>query len=240
MLNLPGHRRGGPSPAPPLRDTQSGLTWEDVDWVRTQIPLPFGLKGILTAQDAYIALDHDVDFIWVSNHGGRQLDDGRATIDALSEIVDVVQGRVPLIIDSGFRRGTDAMKALALGATLVAFGRTVLWGLPVAGADGVQRILQLLNEELVINMKLAGRKVTNQLSPDLLRRVDASGFALPVVHSTPHADDPEASLMAQLSATQRATVRGITDNAQLSEVDKMWSITEALFGGSGPGESAPA
>jgi isopentenyl diphosphate isomerase/L-lactate dehydrogenase-like FMN-dependent dehydrogenase len=138
----------------------------------------------MTAQDALLALEHGVDFIWVSNHGGRQLDDGRATIDALIEIAQVVRGRVPLIVDSGFRHGTDAMKALALGATLVAFGRTVLWGLAAAGADGVQKVLQLLNEELVINMKLAGRTITSELPPDIIRRVDSSGFARPMLGST--------------------------------------------------------
>jgi isopentenyl diphosphate isomerase/L-lactate dehydrogenase-like FMN-dependent dehydrogenase len=162
----------------PLPDAQAGLTWDDVDWARRQIPLPFGLKGIMTARDALLALDHGVDFLWVSNHGGRQLDDGRATIDALTEIADAVRGRVPLVVDGGFRRGTDVIKALALGATLVAFGRTVLWGLAVSGAAGVQRVLRLLNDELAINMKLAGRSVTCELPPELVRRVDASGFAI--------------------------------------------------------------
>jgi isopentenyl diphosphate isomerase/L-lactate dehydrogenase-like FMN-dependent dehydrogenase len=186
VLNVPVRRLA-------LTDTQSALTWDDVDWVRQQVPLPFGLKGLMTAADARLALEHGVDFIWVSNHGGRQLDDGRATIDALTEIAEVVEGRVPIIIDSGFRRATDAMKARALGATLVAFGRTALWGLAVAGADGVQHVLQLLNEELVINMKLAGETVTSQLRPSLIRRIDGSGFALPV------ARDPEQNFMAQLS-----------------------------------------
>jgi glycolate oxidase len=167
-----------PRRATPLPDTQSLLTWDDVDWVRTQLGLPFGLKGIMTAADALLALEHDVDFIWVSNHGGRQIDDGRATIDALAEIMDVVGGRVPLIVDGGFRRGTDAIKALALGATLVAFGRTALWGLAVGGADGVQKVLRLLNEDIVINMKLAGQRSTSRLTPAAIRRIDASGFAL--------------------------------------------------------------
>ena len=82
------------------------------------------------------------------------------------------------MIDGGFRRGTDAIKALALGATLVAFGRTVLWGLAVGGADGVQQVLRLLNEEIVINMKLAGQRSTRQLKPGVVRRIDASGFAM--------------------------------------------------------------
>lgn len=171
LLNV-AQRRGSPLP-----DSQSSLTWADVDWVRTQLPLPFGLKGIMTAHDAAMALDHDVDFIWVSNHGGRQIDDGRATIDALREIVDVVQGRVPIVIDSGFRRGTDAIKAIALGATLVAYGRTVLWGLAVGGADGVQKVLGMLNNEIVINMKLAGQRCVQDLQPSAIRRIDAAGFA---------------------------------------------------------------
>jgi glycolate oxidase len=222
VLNMPMQRAAGPLP-----DTQSALTWDDVDWVKDQIPLPFGLKGIMTAQDASIALDHGVDFIWVSNHGGRQIDDGRATIDALAEIADVVNGRVPLIVDSGFRRGTDAIKALALGATLVSFGRMALWGLAVGGADGVQAVLQLLNEELVINMKLAGQRSVKQLTPRMIRRIDGSGFA---VEATRRAT-AEGNLMSQLSVSQRATVQQITDDAQMSEIDKMWSITEAVLGG---------
>jgi glycolate oxidase len=233
MLGAPGQRRGGPAPAPALQDTQSGLTWDDVDWVRQQIPLPFGLKGILTAADARLALDHGVDFIWTSNHGGRQLDDGRATIDALSEIVETVQGRVPIVIDSGFRRGTDAMKALALGATLVAYGRTPLWGLAAAGADGVQAVLKLLNEELRINMKLAGRTVARALPRHMIRRIDGSGFAVGDSPTRPPASrtgDPEEDLMNQLPPAHAAAVRAISEDASLTEVEKMWGITEALFG----------
>ncbi len=228
VLGAPAPRRA------PLPDTQSSLTWDDVDWVKQQIPLPFGLKGILSAHDARLALEHEVDFIWISNHGGRQLDDGRATIDALAEITDVVQGRVPIVVDSGFRRATDAMKALALGATLVAFGRTVLWGLAAGGADGVHKVVRLLNEELAINMKLAGQTATSRLSPSCVRRIDAGGFALPETGRAQRDADPEASLMAQLSPEQRATVRAIADDTELSDVNKMWGITEALFGSSTP------
>jgi glycolate oxidase len=222
VLDMPTWR-----PTTPLPDTQSALTWDDVDWVKGQVPLPFGLKGIMTAQDASIAVDHGVDFIWVSNHGGRQLDDGRATIDALTEIADVVNGRVPLIVDGGFRRGTDAIKALALGATLVSFGRTVLWGLAVGGADGVQTVLRLLNDELVINLKLAGQRSVRQLTPRAVRRIDGSGFAEEAPRPSPSA---ESSLLSQLSATQRAAVQHISDDAEMSEIDKMWSITEAVLG----------
>jgi 4-hydroxymandelate oxidase len=95
------------------------------------------------------------------------------------EIAQVVGGRVPIVVDSGFRRGTDAIKALALGATLVAFGRTALWGLAVGGADGVEKVLRLLLDDIVINMKLAGQRSTRALTPDAVRRIDASGFVLP-------------------------------------------------------------
>jgi isopentenyl diphosphate isomerase/L-lactate dehydrogenase-like FMN-dependent dehydrogenase len=227
MLRTPGQRRGGPVPAPELRDTQSSLTWDDVDWVRTQIPLPFGLKGILTAADARLAIHHGVDFIWVSNHGGRQLDDGRATIDALPEIVEAVQGRVPIVVDSGFRRGTDAIKALALGATLVAYGRTPLWGLACGGADGVQRVLGLLNDELVIGLKLAGRTVARSLPREMIRRVDGSGFAQPTPAGS--SAPPQGDLISQLTPRQQEVVRAVTEDPHLSEVEKMWGITEALF-----------
>jgi isopentenyl diphosphate isomerase/L-lactate dehydrogenase-like FMN-dependent dehydrogenase len=227
VLNLPVRRRAV------LPDTQAALTWNDVDWVRQQLPLPFGLKGIMTADDARLALEHGVDFIWVSNHGGRQIDDGRASIDALIEIAEVVDGRVPLVIDSGFRRATDAMKALALGATLVAFGRVAAWGLAVGGAEGVQKTLRLLHEELIINMKLSGQTATSRLSPRLIRRIDGSGFAERMAPASAQPGDAEASLMAQLSPAQRNAVRTIADDDQLSEVEKMWGITETLFGDSG-------
>jgi glycolate oxidase len=238
MLRSPGERRGGPTPAPALADTQSGLSWDDVDWVHQQIPVPFGLKGILTADDARLAIHHGVDFIWVSNHGGRQLDDGRATIDALPEIVEVVQGRVPIIVDSGFRRGTDAIKALAQGASLVAMGRTPLWGLACGGAEGVQRVLRILNEELVINLKLSGQRSVRGLTPALIRRIDGAGFTTRPVAAParapmggPAEQDPGEALLAQLPPDQAAAVRAVSDNPELSEVEKMWGITEALFGG---------
>jgi isopentenyl diphosphate isomerase/L-lactate dehydrogenase-like FMN-dependent dehydrogenase len=166
--------RGGPAPAPAPsgREFQAALNWEDVAWIRKQIDVPFGLKGILSAADARIAVEEGVDFIWASNHGGRQLDDGRATIDVLPEIADAVQGRAPIIVDGGFRRGTDALKGLALGATLVAYGRTVLWGFAVSGADGARRSLRLLNEELRINLALSGQTVASQLPPEMIRTVD--------------------------------------------------------------------
>jgi len=166
--------RGGPTPAPAPagRNFQAALNWDDVAWVRKQIDVPFGLKGILSKEDARIAVEEGVDFIWASNHGGRQLDDGRATIDVLPEIADAVQGRAPIIVDGGFRRGSDAIKALALGATLVAYGRTVLWGFAVAGADGAAHVLRLLNEELRINLALSGQTVASKLPREMIHKVD--------------------------------------------------------------------
>src|SRR5262249_52705139 len=162
--------------------------------------------GILTADDARLAVMHGVDFIWASNHGGRQLDDGRATIDVLPEIVEAVGGRVPIVVDSGFRRGADAIKPLALGATLVAFGRAPLWGLAGGGAEGVQSVLGSLNDELRINLKLAGQSVASRLPRSMIRRVDGGGFTERDPDTRRGAGDPEADLMAQLSPTQREAV----------------------------------
>ncbi len=106
------------------------------------------LKGIVTAEDASLAVEHGVDGIIVSNHGGRAEDSGRSTIESLSEVVDAIDGRVPVIVDSGFRRGTDIFKALALGADAIAIGRPYLWGLGSFGQEGVETVLDLLKREL--------------------------------------------------------------------------------------------
>jgi isopentenyl diphosphate isomerase/L-lactate dehydrogenase-like FMN-dependent dehydrogenase len=148
------------------------LTWDDVRWLRERLHVPFGLKGVLTVEDAVRSIEEGLDFIWVSNHGGRQLDDGRATIDALAEIAPVVAGRVPLIVDGGFRRGTDVIKALAFGATAVAMGRTFAYGLAADGADGVAQTIHILHQELRINLGLAGQTTARALRPSLIRTVD--------------------------------------------------------------------
>jgi glycolate oxidase len=119
-----------------------------------------------------LAVEAGVRIVWVSNHGGRQLDQTQATIDVLPEIVDAVAGRAEIIIDGGFARGTDIIKAIALGANVVAMGRTVLWGLAAAGAIGVDRTLQLLREEMVTAMALCGQTSIRELKPDLIRRVE--------------------------------------------------------------------
>jgi isopentenyl diphosphate isomerase/L-lactate dehydrogenase-like FMN-dependent dehydrogenase len=118
--------------------------------------LPVLVKGILTAEDALLACEHGVAGIVVSNHGGRQLDGVAATLDALPEVVEAVAGRVEVLVDGGIRRGTDAAKALALGARAVLVGRATLWGLAVGGREGVRHVLELLRAELLLAQQLLG------------------------------------------------------------------------------------
>jgi len=133
------------------------VTWSDLAWLRKQSDLPLVLKGILTGQDAALAVEHGAEAIVVSNHGGRQLDGATATLDALAEVVDAVAGACPVLLDGGVRGGTDAFAALALGARAVLLGRPVLWGLAVGGAAGVADVLNLATDELAHTMALAGR-----------------------------------------------------------------------------------
>jgi 4-hydroxymandelate oxidase len=132
------------------------MTWETVTWLRSLTSLPILLKGILTAEDARLAVEHGVSGIIVSNHGGRQLDGVVTSIEALPEVVDAVARHCEVYLDGGIRRGTDILKALALGARAVLVGRPILWGLAVDGAAGVQRVLSILHAELERAMKLAG------------------------------------------------------------------------------------
>jgi 4-hydroxymandelate oxidase len=132
-------------------------TWESLHWLRGITRLPVLVKGILTAEDAELAVEHGVAGIVVSNHGGRQLDGVLAGIEALPEVVAAVAGRCEVYCDGGIRRGTDVLKALALGARAVLVGRPTIWGLAVGGADGVHNVLTLLHDELRLAMGLAGR-----------------------------------------------------------------------------------
>jgi isopentenyl diphosphate isomerase/L-lactate dehydrogenase-like FMN-dependent dehydrogenase len=165
-------RAAAPNPSPPDMDYQARLTWDDVAWLRSILSIPLGIKGILTAEDARLAVEAGVRIVWVSNHGGRQLDHTQATIDVLPEIVEAVDGRAEIIIDGGFSRGTDVIKALALGAKVVAMGRTMLWGLAVDGAAGVARTLGLLREELAASLALCGQTSVRGLTPSLIRRAE--------------------------------------------------------------------
>jgi isopentenyl diphosphate isomerase/L-lactate dehydrogenase-like FMN-dependent dehydrogenase len=137
-------------------DYQAALSWADIKRIKEKFRLPLVLKGIATAEDAIIACDHGVDAVYVSNHGGRQLDHGRGTLDVLPEVVAAVKGRAAVLVDGGFSRGTDIMKAIALGASAVAIGRLYLYGLAAAGEAGVYRVLELLETELRVSMGLLG------------------------------------------------------------------------------------
>jgi 4-hydroxymandelate oxidase len=148
----------------------ASLTWEDVDWLRSVSPLPLVVKGIMTAEDAVLAVEHGVAGIVVSNHGGRQLDSTLGSLDALPDIVAAVQGRIEVYLDGGIRRGTDVLKALALGAKAVLVGRPVLWGLALGGADGVRAVLEQLRTELDTAMALAGRATVKEIDASLVLR----------------------------------------------------------------------
>jgi glycolate oxidase len=135
---------------------QAQLTWPFIEHCRKRSKLPIIIKGIATAEDAKIALDHGVDAIYVSNHGGRQLDHGIGAIDALSEVVEVAKGKCEIVVDGGFIRGTDVLKALARGATAVAIGKLQGWALAAGVVEALLRALELLEKEMIMIMGLLG------------------------------------------------------------------------------------
>jgi 4-hydroxymandelate oxidase len=139
-----------------------------VAWLRSATDLPIVLKGVLHPEDAALAVEHGASGVVVSTHGGRQLDGVPASIEALPAVVKAVGGRAEVYLDGGIRRGTDVLKALALGARAVFVGRPVLWGLAVDGAAGVRGVLGLLREELELAMVLAGVSGVEGIGPDLL------------------------------------------------------------------------
>lgn len=143
-------------------------TWERLSFLREHTKLPLLVKGILHPDDARRALDEGMDGIIVSNHGGRQVDGAIATIDALPSIVDAVDGRVPIILDSGIRTGSDAVKALALGASAVLLGRPYIWGLAVGGEDGVRQVIRAFLADLDLAMALSGSRTLDDLDPSVL------------------------------------------------------------------------
>jgi 4-hydroxymandelate oxidase len=143
-------------------------TWKDIDWVRSQTGLPLVLKGILDPDGADRGIRAGAAAIYVSNHGGRNLDTLPATLEALPEVAEKVSGRVPILVDGGIRRGTDVLKALALGATAVAIGRPYLYALAVAGADGVRGVVNVLRNELEMAMALTGRPTIASIDRSLI------------------------------------------------------------------------
>lgn len=146
----------------------AGVTWKDLDWLRRACPLPLVLKGVMRGDDAKRAADHGVDALIVSNHGGRQLDTAIPTIRALAEVAEGAGAQVPVLVDGGVRRGTDVLKALALGARAVLVGRPVLWGLALDGEAGVARVLTTLRDELDTAMALCGCPSLSDIGRDLV------------------------------------------------------------------------
>lgn len=166
-----GGRRRPPGEGSPYRiaSFRAWYDWKLFHDLRPMIQVPMLAKGVLTAEDARLCVEHGVEGIVVSNHGGRALDHSPATMEVLQEIVDAVAGRIPVIVDSGFRRGSDVLKALALGASAACFGRSPRYGLASFGAGGVQKVLEILQGELVLAMVQTGRPNLASIDSSLVR-----------------------------------------------------------------------
>ena len=155
----------------PERDFQKGLTWDTVKMIQDELgDIPFILKGIMTAEDAELAVEHGVNAVYISNHGGRQLDHVLGNIDMLPEIVAAVDGKAEIIIDGGFVRGTDIIKAIALGARAVGIGRLQAWALGAGGTPGLIHCLELLENEIITTMGLLGVTALDELDPSYLTK----------------------------------------------------------------------
>ena len=168
-------RSGFTFPDLPYKTVQPGdnpCTWKDIDWIRKAANVPIVLKGILHPADAIRAIDEGAAGIVVSNHGARNLDTLPATLDALPVVSDRIRGRVPLFFDGGIRRGTDVLKALALGASAVLLGRPYVYGLAVGGADGVRDVIGVLRRELELAMALVGRAGISELDRSVIWSID--------------------------------------------------------------------
>ncbi len=168
-----GRQGGGQPQDPNAKYWVSGQTpwldWKLMDAIRPYIKVPLLAKGILSAEAAKACVEHGLDGIIVSNHGGRELDYSPSTLEVLAEVVDAVQGRVPVIVDGGFRRGSDVLKALALGAKAVGLGRVPRWGLAAYGPAGAQRVLEIIQTELLLAMAATGRPTLDSIDRSLVR-----------------------------------------------------------------------
>jgi glycolate oxidase len=155
------------------RNFLSELSWEKLDRIKEWWgDRPLMVKGVMTPEDAELCVQHGVEVVWVSNHGGRQLDHGLGSMDVLPEIVQAVNGRADVMVDGGVQRATDILKALALGAKCVAIGRLQAWGLAAAGKDGCQRMLEILENEMISGMGLLGVTSVSQLGEKYVRRAE--------------------------------------------------------------------
>jgi isopentenyl diphosphate isomerase/L-lactate dehydrogenase-like FMN-dependent dehydrogenase len=150
------------------------LGWRDLERIASDCKLPVLVKGVLTAEDGALAIEHGAAGVIISNHGGRQLDCVSATADALPEVVDAVEGRGAVLVDGGVRRGTDVAIALALGADAVLVGRPALWGLAVGGEEGARRVLELLRDELELALALCGSASPGELGRGHVQRAPAA------------------------------------------------------------------
>ena len=171
-IRMQSAEEGDPDKNAYMGDT---LTWGTIDWLRGITSLPILVKGVLTAEDAELAIERGVAGIIVSNHGGRQIDGAIPSLEALPEVIAAVNGRAEVYVDGGVRRGTDVLKALALGAQAVLVGRPILWGLAANGADGVSHVLRMLHTELDRAMALAGRPTLADIDASLVRRALTPG-----------------------------------------------------------------
>lgn len=169
----PGQKREPRSPALAAmwRPHTPEMTWKYIGWLRSACKLPVLVKGVIAPEDAALAVENGASAIVVSNHGGRQLDGVIATLDALPGVMEAAQGKAPVLMDGGLRRGSDILKALALGAKAVLVGRAPLWGLGAFGQPGVERVLWLLQAELKLAMALAGKPDLQSIDRTLVRRV---------------------------------------------------------------------
>jgi 4-hydroxymandelate oxidase len=147
---------------------ESALGWDDLDWLASLSPLPVLPKGILHPADAVLAFEHGAQGVIVSNHGGRQLDSAVASLDALPAVVEAVAGRGDVLLDGGIRRGTDVLKALALGARAVLLGRPIYWGLALGGEAGVRHVLELLRAEIALDLMLCGLASPEEVTRELV------------------------------------------------------------------------
>jgi glycolate oxidase len=163
------------------RAFQAEMSWKNVERFKRKHAIPLILKGIATAEDAKLCCELGVDTVYVSNHGGRQLDHGRGTMDVLPEVVEAVAGRAKIYVDGGFSRGTDIVKAMALGADLVVLGRLYLYGLVAAGAAGVVRLLEILHEEVEACIRLLGATSFDRVGREMV--CAGAAVTVPGVHS---------------------------------------------------------
>lgn len=160
---------------PGVTRTYDGLDWAYADKMRNLWKGKFVIKGILTREDARLAIEHGFDAIQVSNHGGRATETGESTIETLPEIVAEVNKKVPILVDGGFRRGTDVFKALALGATAVGIGRPILWGLGAFGEAGVDRVMEIMQRELRLVMGNCGTARIAEIEREFVSTPDWRG-----------------------------------------------------------------